>query len=35
VYFQVGTLVLAGYLKPAEPRPRDADLLGWGHLMEP
>jgi geranylgeranyl transferase type-2 subunit beta len=35
VYFQVGTLVMAGFLKPAEPLPRDADLLGWGHLMEP
>jgi geranylgeranyl transferase type-2 subunit beta len=33
VYFQVGTLVLAGYLKPAEPLPRDPELLGWGHLL--
>jgi geranylgeranyl transferase type-2 subunit beta len=33
VYFQVGTLVLAGYLKPAEPPPREPHLLGWGHLM--
>jgi geranylgeranyl transferase type-2 subunit beta len=33
VYFQVGTLVLAGYLKPAKPLPRDAHLLGWGHLL--
>jgi geranylgeranyl transferase type-2 subunit beta len=33
VYFQVGTLVLAGWLKPASPLPRDAHLLGWGHLM--
>ena len=33
VYFQVGTLVMAGVLKPAGPLPRDAELLGWGHLM--
>jgi geranylgeranyl transferase type-2 subunit beta len=33
VYFQVGTLVMAGFLKPADPLPRDAELLGWGHLM--
>jgi geranylgeranyl transferase type-2 subunit beta len=33
VYFQVGTLVMAGFLKPAEPLPRDPELLGWGHLM--
>ncbi len=33
VYFQVGTLVLAGWLKPAEKLPRDAHLLGWGHLL--
>jgi hypothetical protein len=33
VYFQVGTLVMAGFLKPAEPTPRDPELLGWGHLM--
>src|SRR5205823_13717588 len=32
-YFQVGTLVMAGYLKPAEPLPTDAHLLSWGHLM--
>jgi geranylgeranyl transferase type-2 subunit beta len=33
VYFQVGALVQAGYLKPAEPLPKDPQLLGWGHLM--
>jgi geranylgeranyl transferase type-2 subunit beta len=33
VYFQVGTLVLAGYVKPIHPLPRDAHLLGWGHLL--
>jgi hypothetical protein len=33
VYFQVGTLVMAGYLKPAQPLPEAAPLLGWGHLM--
>jgi geranylgeranyl transferase type-2 subunit beta len=33
VYFQVGTLVMAGYLKPTDPLPRDPHLLSWGHLM--
>jgi geranylgeranyl transferase type-2 subunit beta len=33
VYFQVGTLVMAGVLQPAEPLPADPQLLGWGHLM--
>jgi geranylgeranyl transferase type-2 subunit beta len=33
VYFQVGILVLAGFLKPAEPSPPDPHLLGWGHLF--
>jgi geranylgeranyl transferase type-2 subunit beta len=33
VYFQVGILVMAGYLKTANPPPRDPELLGWGHLM--
>jgi hypothetical protein len=33
VYFQVGSLVLAGSLEPARSLPRDAHLLGWGHLM--
>ena len=33
VYFQVGTLVMADYLKPVDPLPRDPELLGWGHLM--
>jgi hypothetical protein len=32
-YFQLGTLVMAGWLKPAEPLPADPQLLGWGHLM--
>jgi geranylgeranyl transferase type-2 subunit beta len=35
VYFQVGALVLAGFLRPAEVPPADARLLGWGHLMAP
>jgi geranylgeranyl transferase type-2 subunit beta len=35
VYFHVGTQVMAGYLKPVEPLPRDAHLLGWGHLLPP
>jgi geranylgeranyl transferase type-2 subunit beta len=33
VYFQTGILVMARVLRPAAPRPRDAALLGWGHLM--
>ncbi len=32
-YFQVGTLVMAGYLKPVKPLPNDPHLLSWGHLM--
>ena len=32
-YFHVGTLVMAGFLKPADPLPRDPQLLGWGHLF--
>jgi geranylgeranyl transferase type-2 subunit beta len=33
VYFQAGTLVLAGFLRPARDLPQDAHLLGWGHLF--
>jgi hypothetical protein len=33
VYFQVGTLVMAGVLPPAGTLPIDAHLLGWGHLL--
>jgi geranylgeranyl transferase type-2 subunit beta len=33
IYFQVGTLVMAGFLKPADPLPADPHLLSWGHLM--
>ena len=33
VYFQVGTLVMAGLLQPADPLPSDPHLLSWGHLM--
>lgn len=33
VYFQVGTLVLAGYLKTVELKKDDARVLGWGHVM--
>jgi WD40 repeat protein len=32
-YFQVGTLVMAGVLKPADPLPKDPQFLSWGHLM--
>jgi hypothetical protein len=35
VYFQVGTLVMAGVLQPSVPPPPDAHLLGWGHLLPP
>jgi hypothetical protein len=33
VYFQVATLVVAGYLEPAEVPRKEARLLGWGHLF--
>jgi prenyltransferase beta subunit len=33
VYFHVGTLVMAGYLKPMELKEEDARVLGWGHVM--
>lgn len=32
-YFQVGTLVMAGFLKPVDPLPPDPHLLSWGHLL--
>jgi prenyltransferase beta subunit len=35
VYFHAGTLVMAGVLEPVDPLPRDAHLLGWGHLLAP
>jgi geranylgeranyl transferase type-2 subunit beta len=33
VYFHVGTLVMAGRLQPTAKLPKDAHLLGWGHLF--
>lgn len=33
IYFQIGTLVMAGYLEPVKPLPKNAHLLGWGHLF--
>jgi geranylgeranyl transferase type-2 subunit beta len=33
VYFQVGTLVMAGFLKPVDPLPKEPELFSWGHLM--
>lgn len=33
VYFQIGALVMTGYLRAVEPLPRDPHLLAWGHLM--
>ncbi|MEX0585535.1 MAG: hypothetical protein WD176_02745, partial [Pirellulales bacterium] len=32
-YFHVGTLVMAGMLKPSDPPPADGHLLSWGHMM--
>jgi geranylgeranyl transferase type-2 subunit beta len=32
-FFQMGTLVMAGVLRPVDPLPPDARLLGWGHLF--
>jgi hypothetical protein len=33
VYFQVGVLVMAGWLQAMQPLPPDPHLLGWGHLF--
>jgi prenyltransferase beta subunit len=33
VYFQIATLVVAGYLEPAKVPPKDGRLTGWGHLF--
>jgi len=33
IYFQVGTLVMAGVLEPVKPLPERPHLLGWGHLF--
>jgi geranylgeranyl transferase type-2 subunit beta len=33
IYFQAGTLVMAGFLKPVDPLPKDPHLLAWGHLF--
>ncbi len=33
VYFQVGTLIMAGFLEPVDPLPKDAQLLSWGHVF--
>lgn len=32
-YFQLGTLVMAGYVKPVAPLPAHPHLVGWGHLF--
>ena len=29
----VGILVMAGFLKPVDPPPKDPQLLSWGHLF--
>jgi geranylgeranyl transferase type-2 subunit beta len=33
VFFHVGTLVMSGRLNPTDKLPKDAHLLGWGHLF--
>lgn len=33
VYFHVGALVVAGYLKPSDPLPKNPQLYSWGHLF--
>lgn len=33
VYFHVGVLVMAGYLRPVDPLPRNPHLFSWGHLF--
>jgi geranylgeranyl transferase type-2 subunit beta len=33
VYFHVGTLVMAGFLKAVDPLPKDPQLMSWGHLF--
>jgi hypothetical protein len=32
-FFHAGTLVMAGVVRPVDPLPPDAQLLGWGHLF--
>ena len=33
IYFHSGTLVMAAFLKPVDPLPKDPHLLSWGHLF--
>ena len=33
VYFHVGVLVMAGFLRPVDPLPRNPHLYSWGHLF--
>jgi geranylgeranyl transferase type-2 subunit beta len=33
VFFHIGTLTMAGRLQPTKNLPKDAHLLGWGHLF--
>jgi geranylgeranyl transferase type-2 subunit beta len=33
IYFQVATLVMAGFLEPVKPLPDKPQFLGWGHLF--
>jgi len=32
-YFQVGTLVMTGFVSPVDPLPEHPELLSWGHLL--
>lgn len=32
-YFQIGTLVMAGFLQPVDPLPPEPQLLSWGHVL--
>jgi geranylgeranyl transferase type-2 subunit beta len=33
IYFHLGALVMAGWLKPVDPLPKDPEFLSWGHLF--
>jgi geranylgeranyl transferase type-2 subunit beta len=33
IYFQIGALVMVGWLQPVEPLPKEPQFLAWGHLF--
>jgi geranylgeranyl transferase type-2 subunit beta len=33
IYFQVGALIMAGWLQPIDPLPKDPKFLAWGHVF--